>query len=85
MTAQRLIAYYNRISDGPDSIVRLRRFVLDLAMRGNVVPPATAWRSKPIEDCLEPLADGRFIHQGWSPQCETHPSPKENSRGVTAT
>jgi type I restriction enzyme S subunit len=37
MNAERLLALYERVVDAPDSIVRLRRFVLDLAVRGKLV------------------------------------------------
>jgi uncharacterized protein len=38
MNAERLLALYERIADAPDAIARLRRFVLDLAVRGRLVP-----------------------------------------------
>ena len=38
MNAERLLKHYERIADAPDAISRLRRFVLDLAMRGKLVP-----------------------------------------------
>ena len=37
MNAVRLLAYYEQIADAPDAIARLRRFILDLAVRGKVV------------------------------------------------
>jgi len=37
MNAEGLLAHYARIADAPDAIVRLRRFVLDLAVRGKLV------------------------------------------------
>jgi type I restriction enzyme, S subunit len=37
MTPELLLAEFNRISDAPDAISRLRRFVLDLAVRGQLV------------------------------------------------
>jgi type I restriction enzyme, S subunit len=37
MNAERLIVHYERIADAPDAIARLRRFVLDLAVRGKLV------------------------------------------------
>ena len=33
MNADRLLALYDRVADTPDAIARLRRFVLDLAVR----------------------------------------------------
>lgn len=38
MNAERLLAHYERIADSPDAIARLRRFILDLAVRGKLVP-----------------------------------------------
>lgn len=38
MNADRLFAHYGRIADAPDAVSRLRRFVLDLAARGKLVP-----------------------------------------------
>lgn len=38
MTPERLLAHYEKIADAPDATTRLRRFVLDLAVRGKLVP-----------------------------------------------
>ena len=37
MNADRLLAHYEKVADAPDAIVRLRRFILDLAARGKLV------------------------------------------------
>ena len=37
MNANRLLALYERVSEAPDAMARLRRFVLDLAVRGKLV------------------------------------------------
>jgi type I restriction enzyme, S subunit len=37
MNAERLLAYYEQIADAPDAIARLRRFILDLAVRGKLL------------------------------------------------
>jgi len=37
MNAERMLALYDRVSDAPDAVARLRRFVLDLAVRGKLV------------------------------------------------
>jgi hypothetical protein len=37
MNAERLLEHYEKIADAPDAIARLRRFVLDLAVRGKLV------------------------------------------------
>ena len=37
MNADRLLAHYEQIADAPDAIAHLRRFILDLAVRGRLV------------------------------------------------
>ena len=37
MNADRLLANYERIADAPDTVPRLRRFILELAVRGKLV------------------------------------------------
>jgi len=37
MNANRLLAHYQKIADAPDAIPRLRRFVLELAVRGKLI------------------------------------------------
>lgn len=37
MNAQRLLQHFNRIAEAPDAVPRLRRFILDLAVRGKLV------------------------------------------------
>jgi type I restriction enzyme S subunit len=37
MNAEQLLRHFDRISDAPDAIPRLRRFILDLAVRGKLV------------------------------------------------
>jgi type I restriction enzyme S subunit len=38
MNAERFLVHYARIADAPEAISRLRRFILDLAVRGKLVP-----------------------------------------------
>lgn len=38
MNTERLLQHYEQIADAPDAIARLRRFILDLAVRGKLVP-----------------------------------------------
>jgi type I restriction enzyme S subunit len=58
MNADRLLAHYQRIADAPDAIPRLRRFVLDLAVRGKLVlqelnePLAKRYSDEPSSDDL---------------------------------
>ena len=35
--SERLLQHFDRISEAPDAIPRLRRFILDLAVRGKLV------------------------------------------------
>lgn len=44
----------------------------------------TGWEWATIGDLLAPLEDGRIIHQGWSPKCETYPAA-DGSWGVLKT
>jgi type I restriction enzyme S subunit len=37
MNTERFLAHYHEIADAPDAIARLRRFILDLAVRGKLV------------------------------------------------
>ena len=38
MNAQQLLTHFDRIADAPDAVPRLRRFILDLAVRGKIGP-----------------------------------------------
>ena len=51
MNADQLLAHYEKIADAPDAIARLRRFILDLAVRGKLVEqdPADERASKLLE------------------------------------
>ena len=37
MNAKQLLTHFDRLADAPDAIPRLRRFILDLAVRGKLV------------------------------------------------
>src|SRR5258707_13218508 len=54
MNADRLLAHYERIADSPDAIVRLRRFILDLAVRGKIMPQNPA--DEPASELLSRVA-----------------------------
>jgi type I restriction enzyme S subunit len=51
LNAERLLSHYERIADAPDAIARLRRFVLDLAVRGKLVPQDP--RDEPASELLK--------------------------------
>ncbi len=37
MTPDQLLTYFDRLSEAPDAIPRLRRFILDLVVQGKLV------------------------------------------------
>ena len=54
MNADRLLAHYAQIAKAPDAIARLRRFILDLALRGKSMPQDP--NDEPASDLLERIA-----------------------------
>ena len=56
MNADQLLAHYERIGDAPDAIARLRRFILDLAVRGNLVEQDP--NDEPASKLLKRIASG---------------------------
>ena len=66
MNADRLLAQYEKISDAPDAIPRLRRFILDLAVRGKLVPQDP--NDEPASELLKRIAaeKARLVRAGKS-------------------
>lgn len=58
MNAEGLLAHYTRIADAPDAITRLRRFVLDLAVRGKLV--AQDQKEEPAAVLLSKIATAKL-------------------------
>lgn len=58
MNAERLLAHYEKIADAPDAIARLRRFILDLAVRGKLVPQDR--EDEPASSLLKRIASERL-------------------------
>jgi len=54
MNAEHLLAHYEKITDAPDAIARLRRFILDLAVRGKLVPQNAS--DEPASELLRRIA-----------------------------
>ena len=54
MNADRLFALYDRVAEAPDAVGRLRRFVLDLAVRGKLVEQNPA--DEPASELLKQIA-----------------------------
>lgn len=64
MNAERLLQHYERIADAPDAIARLRRFILDLAVRGKLVPQDAS--DEPASELLTRIAKekARLVRAG---------------------
>jgi type I restriction enzyme, S subunit len=67
MNAERLLDLYGRIADAPDAVARLRRFILDLAVRGKLVPQDP--NDEPASELLKRIAKEKLdqggLPQGW--------------------
>jgi type I restriction enzyme S subunit len=67
MNAERLLALYERVAEAPDAIARLRRFILDLAVRGKLVPQDP--NDEPASELLKRIAkeqiDKAALPRGW--------------------
>lgn len=57
MNAERLLAHFERVADAPDAVARLRRFILDLAVRGKLVPQDA--NDEPAHQLLERIKSER--------------------------
>ncbi|MCP3386209.1 restriction endonuclease subunit S [Bradyrhizobium sp. CCGUVB4N] len=57
MSAVRLLKHYEKIAEAPDAIARLRQFVLDLAVRGRLVPQDA--NDEPAVNLLKRIANER--------------------------
>jgi type I restriction enzyme S subunit len=54
MNAERLLALYEQVAEAPDAVPRLRRFVLDLAVRGKLVAQDAG--DEPASELLKRIA-----------------------------
>lgn len=54
MNSERLLKHYEKIADAPDASARLRRFILDLAVRGKLVPQDQ--NDEPASELLKRIA-----------------------------
>jgi type I restriction enzyme S subunit len=57
MNPERLLQHFERLSEAPDAIPRLRRFILDLAVRGKLVEQDPD--DEPAEELLKPLVQSK--------------------------
>ncbi len=77
MNAERLLHHYEQIADAPDAIARLRRFILDLAVRGKLVPQDPA--DEPASELLKRVRAEKYE---LSPQL--HPKPSKSNEVTIA-
>ena len=64
MNADKLLAHFEKISEAPDAVDRLRRFVLDLAVRGKLVEQDPG---ESVEASKSPAAEEPFpLPPNWS-------------------
>jgi type I restriction enzyme, S subunit len=57
MNPERLLQHFDRISEAPDAIPRLRRFILELAVRGKLVEQDP--NDEPVGELLNRIAAER--------------------------
>ncbi|MCE8556663.1 restriction endonuclease subunit S [Ruegeria pomeroyi] len=76
MNAERLLALYEKVAEAPDAVPRLRRFVLDLAVRGKLVAQDAG--EEPASELLKRIAaeKARLVKAG---ALKAERKPKEPS------
>jgi len=77
MNAEQLLQHFERISEAPDAIPRLRRFILDLAVRGKLVEQDP--RDEPAAELLKRIATekARLVKAGKARKLEVDPVTNE--------
>lgn len=77
MNTELLLVYYDRISDAPDAVARLRKFVLDLAVRGKLVEQDA--RDESASELLKRIRreEAHLLRQGKVRRRESQPSIKK--------
>jgi type I restriction enzyme S subunit len=80
MNTEQLLAHYERIADAPDAVPRLRQFILDLAVRGKLVPQDP--NDEPVAELLNRVASekARLVQAGKIRK----PRTSENGEGFTS-
>ena len=73
-TTERLLALYDRVAEAEDAIPRLRRFVLDLAVRGKLV--AQDPNDEPAAELLKRIAKekARLVKAGETGPLKSAPA-----------
>lgn len=77
MNAEQLLKHYERVAQAPDAVMRLRGFVLDIAVRGKLVPQSDSEES--AEVLLRRIASekARRVKAGELRQTKNLPSPDD--------
>jgi type I restriction enzyme S subunit len=77
MNAHELLRHYERVTDAPDAISKLRRFVLDLAVRGKLVPQVAG--DGPASQLVRLVVDekARLVRAGELPKAKPLPAVEE--------
>ena len=76
MNAERLLTHFDRVADAPDAVPRLRRFVLDLAVRGKLVEQDPA--DEPVSELLKRID----MTKAKAPDAKTRESSALNAEVV---
>ena len=84
MTPDRLLGHYERIADAPDAVARLRRFILDLAVRGKLVPQDA--NDEPASELLKRIAKekARLVKTGVVRESKGIPALSETLFSIPA-
>jgi type I restriction enzyme S subunit len=85
MNAEGLLAHYERIAEAPDAVARLRRFILDLAVRGKLVPQDS--KDEPAPELLKRIANEkvRLAKAGLIRVQKLTPPPSEAPFSIPAS
>ncbi|MBP1467324.1 restriction endonuclease subunit S [Candidatus Chloroploca sp. M-50] len=77
MNTDLLLTHYQRIADAPDAVARLRRFILDLAVRGKLVPQDPS--DEPAGELLKRITaeKARLVEAGLARKPKGYPSLAE--------
>ena len=83
MNVEHLLTHFDRIADAPDAIPRLRRFILDLAVRGKLVPQDP--NDEPASELLKRIAaeKARLVKLGQSKKQKAIPALAEEELPFT--
>src|SRR5436305_6091137 len=57
MNAERLTQHFATLENAPDAVLRLRRFILDLAVRGKLLPQDPS--DEPASELLKRISEGK--------------------------